>query len=143
MEILFSTSKIKELIPQREPFLFVDEVYSIDESKITSGLNLSGDEDFFKGHFPGMPVMPGVLLQEALFQSAAILLSSGNSSKIGVVTRVSNAKFKSVVRPNSKLLMEVELVERLANASFLKGKTMVDGKTVLVLEFAVALIDEV
>lgn len=143
MEVLFGRSKIKELIPQREPFLFVSEVYSLDEKKIVTGLTLSGDEDFFKGHFPGMPVMPGVLLEEALFQSAAILLSSGSSDKIGVVTRVSNAKFKSIVRPNSKLLMEVELIERLSNASFLKGKTTVDGKTVLVLEFAVALIDEV
>ena len=132
---------IKELIPQREPFLFVDHVKDIAENKIITSYKVTGAEDFFKGHFPGRPIMPGVLLQEGLFQSAAALLSSKPGSGLGVVTRVSNAKFKNMVVPGDELIMEVELVETMANANFCKGKTTVNGKTVLVLEFAVASIE--
>jgi 3-hydroxyacyl-[acyl-carrier-protein] dehydratase len=129
---------IKDLIPQRPPFLFVDKIVSISEKKITTSLTLSGSEDFFKGHFPGNPIMPGVLLQEALFQSGAALMSQQASAGLGVVTRVQNAKFKNMVRPGETLDMEVELTETLANASYMKGVTRVNGKVVLALEFAVA-----
>lgn len=137
-----SFPNIKDLIPQREPFLFVDEVVDLLENKILTKFKVTGGEDFFKGHFPGRPIMPGVLLQEALFQSAAALLGSRPGRGLGVVTRVSNGKFKSMVVPGDELLMEVELLETVANAHFCKGKTMVNGKTVLVLEFAVASIVE-
>lgn len=133
--------EIKKLIPQREPFLFVDRIIEKNETKILTGLKLAGDEDFFRGHFPGNPVMPGVLLQEAIFQTGALLMSSQNGAGLGVVTRVQNAKFKSMVRPGDELIMEVELTEKLANASYMKGKTTVAGKTVLVIEFAVASIE--
>ncbi|MFA6238711.1 MAG: 3-hydroxyacyl-ACP dehydratase FabZ [Bacteriovorax sp.] len=135
--------KIIDLIPQRPPFLFVDKIVGMDEKKIATTLTLSGNEDFFKGHFPGNPIMPGVLLQEALFQSGAALMSSqvtGNNQAggLGVVTRVQNAKFKNMVRPGETLEMEVELTGSLSNASYMKGTTRVNGKVVLVLEFAVA-----
>lgn len=129
---------IKQRIPQREPFLFVDKIISEEENKIVTGLTLTGDEDFFKGHFPGNPIMPGVLLQEALFQSGALLMSAKSGGGLGVVTRVQNAKFKNMVRPLDELVMEVELVEQVSNASYMKGKTTVNGKVVLVIEFAVA-----
>lgn len=129
---------ITELIPQRPPFLFVDKIIERSDSKITTSLKLSGEEDFFKGHFPGNPIMPGVLLQEALFQSGAALMSGKEGAGLGVVTRVQNAKFKNMVRPGDELLMEVELTESLANAHYMKGTTKVAGKTVLVIEFTVA-----
>ncbi len=129
---------ITDLIPQRPPFLFVDKIIERSEKTITTTLKLSGDEDFFKGHFPGNPVMPGVLLQEALFQSGAALMAGMEGGGLGVVTRVQNAKFKSMVRPGDELVMTVELTESLANAHYMKGTTKVDGKTVLVIEFAVA-----
>ena len=129
---------IKDLIPQRAPFLFVDKILELEEKKIRTSLTLSGDEDFFKGHFPGNPIMPGVLLQEALFQSGAALMAGNNGAGLGVVTRVQNAKFKSMVRPGDTLEMEVELIDSLSNASYMKGTTKVKGKVVLVLEFAVA-----
>jgi 3-hydroxyacyl-[acyl-carrier-protein] dehydratase len=132
------TFEITELIPQRPPFLFVDKIIKIEENKIHTSLTLSGREDFFKGHFPGNPIMPGVLLQEALFQSGAALMSQREGGGLGVVTRVQNAKFKNLVKPGDTLEMEVELMESLANASFMKGITRVAGKTVLVMEFAVA-----
>ncbi len=133
---------ITELIPQRPPFLFVDEVLSHEVGKIKTIKKLTGDEDFFKGHFPGNPIMPGVLLQEALFQSAAALLSlDSDPSKpqgLGVVTRVQNAKFKNMAKPKDELIMEVEVVEKLSNAIYCKGKTSVNDKTILVCEFSVA-----
>jgi len=132
--------EIKKLIPQREPFLFVDKIIERNEGKITTSLKLTGEEDFFKGHFPGNPIMPGVLLQEAIFQTGALLMASGNNPGLGVVTRVQNAKFKNMVRPLDELIMEVELVETIANASYMKGKSSVNGKVVLSIEFAVAAI---
>jgi 3-hydroxyacyl-[acyl-carrier-protein] dehydratase len=133
---------IFELIPQRPPFLFVDKVISHETGKIKTIKTLTGDEDFFKGHFPGNPIMPGVLLQEALFQSAAALLSlDADPTKpigLGVVTRVQNAKFKNMAKPNDELIMEVEVLEKLSNAIFCKGKTTVNEKTILICEFSVA-----
>jgi len=129
---------ITDLIPQRPPFLFVDKIIARDENKIKTTLKLTGEEDFFKGHFPGNPIMPGVLLQEALFQSGAALMAGMEGAGLGVVTRVQNAKFKNMVRPGDELEMEVELTESLANAHYMKGTTKVAGKTVLVIEFAVA-----
>ncbi len=133
---------ITDLIPQRPPFLFVDQVLSHEVGKIKTMKKLTGEEDFFKGHFPGKPIMPGVLLQEALFQSAAALLSlDADPSKpmgLGVVTRVQNAKFKNMAKPHDELIMEVEVVEKLANAIYCKGKTSVNEKTILVCEFSVA-----
>ncbi len=138
---------ITELIPQRPPFLFVDKVVEFQKNdqvkKIITSFQVTGQEDFFKGHFPGNPIMPGVLLQEALFQSGAALMSlisegTTTDHKLGVVTRVQNAKFKSMVKPGDELIMEVELTDTIVNAHFMKGVTKVSGKTILVLEFAVA-----
>lgn len=129
---------ILDLIPQRPPFLFVDKVIDKTTSSIKTTLKVTGNEDFFKGHFPGNPIMPGVLLQEALFQSGAALMAGQAGGGLGVVTRVQNAKFKNMVRPGDELEMEVHLTESLSNAHYMKGTTKVDGKTVLVIEFTVA-----
>ena len=134
---------IYQSIPQRPPFLFVDRVLSIDENKIVTALNLTGEEDFFKGHFPGNPVFPGVLMQETLFQTAAILASQmalAETAKLGVVSRVQNAKFKNMVKPPAALVCEVTKGEALANAYFMTGKLTLEGKIVLVMEFSVALV---
>jgi 3-hydroxyacyl-[acyl-carrier-protein] dehydratase len=125
-------------IPQRPPFLFVEKIIEESENKIITSLRLTGEEEFFKGHFPGNPIMPGVLLQEALFQTGALLMSRKAGNGLGVVTRVQNAKFKNMVRPLDEIVMEVELVEQISNASYMKGKTSVNGKIVLSIEFAVA-----
>ena len=129
---------ITELIPQRPPFLFVDKIINRTDKTITTSLKLTGEEDFFKGHFPGNPIMPGVLLQEALFQSGAALMAGMSGGGLGVVTRVQNAKFKNMVRPGDELEMEVTLNESISNAHYMKGTTKVAGKVVLVIEFAVA-----
>ena len=129
---------ISELIPQRPPFLFVDKITDRNESTINTTFQVTGSEDFFKGHFPGNPIMPGVLLQEALFQTGAALMADRAGGGLGVVTRVQNAKFKNIVRPGDLLEMQVELSDSISNAHYMKGITKVAGKTVLIIEFAVA-----
>ena len=132
---------VKSLIPQRDPFLFVNKVIERAEDNITTSYKVTGDEDFFKGHFPGNPIMPGVILQEALFQTGACLMASGAGAGLGVVTKVSNARFKSLVKPGDELIMKVNIIEQLDNAFYFKGRTQVNGKTVCALEFTCAKIN--
>jgi 3-hydroxyacyl-[acyl-carrier-protein] dehydratase len=138
------SNEVLELIPQKPPFLFVDKVLERNSNKILTSLYLSGEEDFFKGHFPGNPIMPGVLLQEACFQTGALLMAKlpGGGKGLGVVSKVSNAKFKNFVKPNDLLEMEVELVDQVSNAYYMKGKSRVNGKVVMSIEFTCALIEE-
>jgi 3-hydroxyacyl-[acyl-carrier-protein] dehydratase len=134
--------QILKAIPHRPPFLFVDRVIELSEDRIRAAREISPDEDFFRGHYPGNPIMPGVLICESIFQAGAILLSSiiGDVSRgVPVLTRIGNAKFKSMVKPGDTLELEAELVEKVSNAYFLKGKASVGGKTAVTVEFAVSL----
>ena len=131
---------ISDAIPHRPPFLLVDEVVSIDAQSIRTRKRVDPDDPVFKGHFPGFPVMPGMLICEAIVQSGAILIAHlpGGSMQgmVPALTRISNAKFKQMVRPGDVLEMEVKLKEKLANAYFLEGSAKVNGKTAATLEFA-------
>lgn len=132
-------------IPQRAPFLFIENIVEQAENTITTSKLLTGEEDFFRGHFPGRPVFPGVLMCEAVFQTGALLMSlkgqSAGLTKTAVVSRVQNAKFKNIARPGDLLLITVDFVESLANASFMKGKIKVGDKTVMTIEFAATLVE--
>lgn len=132
-------------IPQRPPFLFLDGLVDETKERVTTFKQLTGDEDFFKGHFPGNPVMPGVLMCEAVFQTGAYLMArrgeEAGPGKTAVVTRVQNAKFKNMAKPGDRLLITVDFVEMLANAAFMKGKVVAGDRTVLTIEFAAALVD--
>ena len=132
------SEEVLQRLPQKPPFLFVDSVLQKEESKIRTDYEFSGDEDFFRGHFPDMPVVPAVILQEALFQSGALLMSYmfPEAEGRGVVTRVGQGKFRQLVKPQMRVEMDVELVEEVGSAYFFKGKTYVEGKTVVALEFA-------
>ena len=133
---------VLKAIPHRPPFLFVDKIVELTDTKIKTTKEISPEEDFFRGHYPGNPIMPGVLICESIFQTGAILLShiiTDISEGTPVLTRISNGKFKNIVRPGSTLEIEAEVVERVSNAFFLKGKASVEGKTAVTVEFGVSL----
>lgn len=132
-------------IPQREPFLFIESIVEQTADSITTSKQLTGKEDFFKGHFPGHPVFPGVLMCEAVFQTGALLMSmrgeSAAANKTALVTRIQGAKFKNMVKPGDLLHITVDFVEMLANAAFMKGKITSNNKTIMTIEFAATLVE--
>jgi 3-hydroxyacyl-[acyl-carrier-protein] dehydratase len=137
--------RIHDAIPHRDPFLLVDEIVRWDDQSIECLKTFRGTEEFFAGHYPGYPLVPGVLLCEAAMQAGAILLSAhmkGNEGKVPVATRLNDVRFKRMVRPGETLRMEVDLVERLADAFFLKAKVTVDGKVAVRFEFACTAADK-
>lgn len=136
------SKEVLDSIPQKPPFLFVDKVVDRTSNTILTNYLVTGKESFFEGHFPGNPIFPGVILQEALFQTGALLISLLDGNGLGVVSRVNNVKFRELVRPNDILEMTVELEEQIGNAFVMKGKTRVNGKIVAVLEFTCAVINE-
>jgi 3-hydroxyacyl-[acyl-carrier-protein] dehydratase len=134
-----SREQILAAIPHRPPFLLVDEIVEWEESRVVCTKVFSGNEDFFAGHYPDFPLVPGVLLCEAAMQCGAILLSkhfANIENKIPVATRINDVRFKQMVRPGELIRMEVELIERLADAFFLKAKVTVDNKVAVRFEFA-------
>ncbi len=142
------TENVLSFIPHRPPFLFVDKIIDITRTNISTEKRVKPDESFFKGHFPGNPIMPGVLVCEAVFQSGAILLSntqknSGtskiDSKEVPVLTRIKDVKFKNMVRPDDLLQIQVELVEKIGGAYFMKGVVRIDSKVVVRVEFAVTI----
>ena len=133
--------EIEDLIPHRDPFLWIDEVIEIGSDRIVARKQMNDDLDVFRGHYPHFPILPGVLQLEAAFQAGAILIAKTQQMAAGqvpVVTRVNNTKFRNMVRPGDVLNIEVELTEMLSNAFFLTGKVPVDGKPTVRLEFACA-----
>jgi len=98
-------------IPHRPPFLFVDEIIEIDQDRILARRTIRADEPYFKGHYPGNPLMPGVLLCESVIQAGAIMLSrriEGGAGKVPILTRIQNAKFKRQVRPGDVVDLEAK-----------------------------------
>lgn len=134
-----SLDAIKDAIPHREPFLLVDEVVEQSEKRIICRKRFAGDEFWYRGHYPEFPLTPGVLLCEAAMQAGAVLLSkfaSQGQGGVPVVTRMNNVKFKAMVRPGDMVDLEVELVERMADAFFMNAKVAVDGKIAVTFDFA-------
>lgn len=135
-----------QYIPHRPPFLFVDRVVSATEDRIKTQKEVKTNEPYFEGHFPGRPIMPGVLILESVFQTGAILMGKrmqGAENRIPVVTRVNHVKFKHAVLPGDTMEMEVNLKEWVDPAFFLSGKVTVNGKTAVTVDFAVMLVEEI
>ncbi len=138
---------IAAAIPHRPPFLLLDEVTSITDDSISALYTPKADDELwsrvYAGHYPGSPITPGVLLCEMLFQASAVLLHELHKDAppggVPVVTRMQSVKFKNIVRPGERLLLSAALVERMANAFFMKGSIRGGGRTILQAEFAVAL----
>ena len=139
------TEDLLTLIPHRSPFLFVDKVVSISKDDITTEKKVKASEPFFAGHYPGNPIMPGVLICEAIFQSGAILvskilkssrLSPISSEGFPLLARIKDVKFKNVVRPNNLLKIHVKLMEKLGDAYFMIGTANVENKVAAKAEFS-------
>jgi 3-hydroxyacyl-[acyl-carrier-protein] dehydratase len=134
-----SLDYIKAAIPHRAPFLLLDEFVERTGQRIVCRKRFTGDEFWYAGHYPGFPLTPGVLLCEAAMQAGAVLLSNiaaNSPGTVPVVTRMNNVKFKTMVRPGDTVELEVDLVERMADAFFLNAKVTVGGKTAVTFDFA-------
>ena len=134
--------EIRLRIPHRDPFLWLDEVVELTDTRISARRFLSPELPLFSGHYPDFPVFPGVLQCESCFQAGAILISRVapvDDGRIPVVTRQDKTQFRKLIRPGDTMQIEAELTDQLANAFFLKGKVTVDGKVSTRLEFACAM----
>jgi 3-hydroxyacyl-[acyl-carrier-protein] dehydratase len=133
-----------QYIPHRPPFLFVDRVLEETDNSIKTEKKIDPKEPFFEGHYPGRPIMPGVLIFEAIFQAGAIMMGKriANEGKIPVLTRVNNIKLKHAVHPGDTLQIEVTLNDLISSAAYMTGKASVNGKTAVTLEFSAMLVAE-
>ncbi|SEO24170.1 3-hydroxyacyl-[acyl-carrier-protein] dehydratase [Amphibacillus marinus] len=123
--------QIKQVIPHRYPFLLVDDILEIDEGKRVVGKkNVTINEPFFQGHFPDYPVMPGVLIVEALAQTGAVAMLSKeeNKGKIGFLAGIDKCRFKRQVKPGDTLMLEVEITRLKGPIGKGKAKATVDGE---------------
>ena len=130
--------QIQAAIPHRAPMLLVDEVVELDESRIVCRKTFRDEEFFFQGHYPGHPLVPGVILCESAMQAGAVLLAKfvQGSEGVPVATRLNDVKFKKMIRPQDTVQIEVTLQERLADAFFLQAKVTCDGKLAVRFDFA-------
>lgn len=136
-----SDHEILANLPHRPPFLWVDRIIEQGNGRIITEKDIDPQLDVFQGHFPDYPLLPGVLLCEAIFQTGALLIAkdseaNGLAGGLPVLTRIKSAKFKHEVRPGDIIRMEVELTDREGPAWFLKGRLSVADKTALTVHFA-------
>ncbi len=121
---------IKNILPHREPFLFVDEVLELSEKKIVAKRLIKDDEYFFKGHFPQEPIMPGVLIVEAIAQTGGVMLLRKYSGAIPLFMGIDKARFRKIVKPGDTLVMEVELLQERGTIVKIFGSAKVNGELV-------------
>lgn len=137
---------IKAILPHRYPFLLVDRVISIETGKKLVGVKcVTVNEDFFNGHFPGHPVMPGVLILEALAQAAGLLVKSSmtedTTDKVTYLMAIDNARFRKPVIPGDRLELHVETVKQKGAIWKTRGVAKVDGEVVAEADYMAMLVD--
>lgn len=141
--------RILERIPHRPPFLWLDRIIELQETSIRAEKRIPEDLPLFQGHYPDYPLMPGVLLCEAVFQAGALLIgetlrqhseahTNTKTKKLPVLTRILGAKFKREVRPGDLIEISAELIEQMGPAWLMRGKVKVGGKVAVQVEFACA-----
>lgn len=145
-EFSYDIVQILKALPHRYPLLLVDKVKSIDLGESIHAVKaVSFNEEFFQGHFPGAPIMPGVLQVEAMAQAAAILgietLELAGTGKLVFFMGIENAKFRAPVTPGCLLDMHVEFVQKRSRVYKFKGVASVEGKTTCQAEFTAMIAD--
>ena len=139
--------EIHRRIPHRKPFLFIDEIVEISENGAVARLTVSPELPFFEGHYPGNPIMPGVLLCESVFQTGAIYLAEKlgsdalNVNKVTpVLSRIRDARFKRMVLPGDTIEVTVKEKDQIGTFYNLTGEIRKEGKTAATVSFALAMV---
>ena len=143
---VLDTIEIQKILPHRHPFLLVDKVIELEPRvRIVGVKQVTINEPFFAGHFPGRPIMPGVLIVEALAQAAGVLavesLGLAGSGKLVYFMAIDGAKFRAPVEPGCLLTLEVEFVQKRASVCKFAGKALVDGKVAAEANFTAMIAD--
>lgn len=133
-----SYEEIKNLLPQRSPFILIDKIVDFEEGKrVVCIKNVSGNEPYFVGHFPDFEIMPGVLILESLAQASIILFKKGSgcfdtegSDKVFLLASVNNARFTKPVFPGDQLVLEINVEKLVSKAAIVQGVAKVDDKVV-------------
>lgn len=141
--------EIYRRIPHRPPFLFVDKIIEITDTGARASLTIKPDFSFFEGHYPGNPIMPGVLLCESVFQTGAVFLSDYLSQEsltdeniTPVLSRIRDARFKRMVKPGDTVEISVSLGERMGQFFNMSGEIRKEGKIALTISYALAMVKE-
>jgi len=141
-----SVEEIIKLIPHRYPILLVDKVIQYEKNKSATGIkNVTFNEPHFMGHFPDKPIMPGVLIVEALAQTSGILVSKSlenDSDKLVYFMSIDNVKFRKPVVPGDQLELRVEALQNRGAVWKFKGEALVDGKVATEASFAAMIVDK-
>ena len=131
----YDINKVLELLPHRYPFLLVDRVVELERGKSLSAIkNVSINEPFFQGHFPGQPVMPGVLILEALAQATGLLafaeMGDAHKTKLYMLVGIDKARFRGQVLPGDQLLLDISLKRNMRGIGMYQCQALVDGTVV-------------
>jgi 3-hydroxyacyl-[acyl-carrier-protein] dehydratase len=143
--ILLNVKEITKILPHRYPFLLVDRIIylNLEENVIVGQKNVTVNEQFFQGHFPGVPIMPGVLILEALAQTGGILVhKKGYCEKIAVLLNINNAKFRKPVVPGDVLTLHATGLHLSNKGGRIMAKAMVNEQLAVEAEIGFALVDK-
>jgi len=138
------SNAIKQIIPYERPFLMIDRVISLDKSKVVAIKNTSANEDFFKGHFAGFPIMPGALIIEGMGQAASLLLRynlDNHWEKEVLAYKIKEAKFSAPTFPGDQLKYEITMLGKDDRGALMSGKAIVDEKVVAEATMMLAVVD--